>query len=148
MTGNNFFDDLDEVRQSILESNVISIFFPYFRKTVLIDTRSNETIGPDMMLTDMVNSPQERIRSMEHLRPGLPELDKMILVPWVRYVDTLVDSGIWGAIIKRLEDCDLKSASDHGNQILNELKTLEKLELAAVVNGPEYQTLWSRKATR
>ncbi len=147
MTGNNFFDDLDEVKRSILESNVISIFFPYFRKTILIDTRSSETIGPDIMLTDMVNSPQERIRSMEHLRPGLPELDKMILVPWVRYVGTLVDSGIWGAIIKRLEDCNLKNATDHGNQVLNELKTLENRELAAVVNGHEYQTIWSRIAT-
>ena len=67
MMGNHFFDELDEVKGSILEADVLSLFFPYFGKAILLDTRSNETDGPVIMLTEMVRSPQERIRSLEDL---------------------------------------------------------------------------------
>ena len=61
MTGNHFFDDLEEVRSGIIDADVVSLFFPYFGKTVLIDTRSNGADGPVIMLTDMVRNPQERV---------------------------------------------------------------------------------------
>ena len=82
MMGNHFFDELEEVKESILEADVLSLFFPYFGKAILLDTRSNETNGPTILLTKMVRNPQERIRSLEQLRPGFPDVDKMILIPW------------------------------------------------------------------
>ena len=41
MMGNHFFDELDEVRESIQEAEVLSLLFPYFGKAILLDTRSN-----------------------------------------------------------------------------------------------------------
>ena len=73
MNGNNFQDDIEEIKNTLLEADVVSLFFPYFGKTVLIDIRSNETDGPALILTEMVRYPRERIRSMEYLMPGFSD---------------------------------------------------------------------------
>ena len=80
MHGNYFYDDLDDILENVNTSEVTSIFFPYLRKSIIIDLRSNDDDGPAIILTDMVNNPQERIRSLKHLRPNFPEVEKMIIV--------------------------------------------------------------------
>jgi len=50
VNGNNFQDDIEEIKNTLLEADVVSLFFPYFGKTVLIDIRSNETDGPALIL--------------------------------------------------------------------------------------------------
>jgi hypothetical protein len=144
LTGNHFFDDLNEVKSSISEADVISLFFPYFGKTVLIDTRSSKDNGPAIFLTEMTRSPQERIKSMKTLRPGFPDVQKMILVPWIRYVATLADSGVWDTIISRLDDCNYMNAQEAADSIFSELRTLEIKELKKVITGTSYRTIWSR----
>ncbi len=144
MTGNHFFDDLEEVRSGIIDADVVSLFFPYFGKTVLIDTRSNGADGPAIILTDMVRNPQERVKSMEKLRPGFPDVHKMILIPWVRYIYTLRESGIWTTIVERLEECSYLDAEQAADAIFHELKLLERRELITVVKGSTYETIWSR----
>ena len=144
MMGNNFFDELDEVKGSILEADVLSLFFPYFGKAILLDTRSNETDGPVIMLTEMVRSPQERIRSLERLRPGFPDVEKMILIPWVRYISTLVESGIWDSIVTRLEQSTFDDPDKSTEILLSELKKMERVELISAIKGPKYETIWSR----
>ena len=67
MMGNHFFDELDEVKGSILEADVLSLFFPYFGKAILLDTRSNETDGPVIMLTEMVRRSEEHTSELQSL---------------------------------------------------------------------------------
>jgi hypothetical protein len=133
VNGNNFQDDIE-----------VSLFFPYFGKTVLIDIRSNETDGPALILTEMVRSPRERIRSMEQLRPGFNDPEKMVLIPWIRYLETLVDSGIWSVIVKKLEKASFIDPSVSANEILEKLRNLEHKDLADAVNGTSYKTIWSK----
>ena len=144
MMGNHFFDELDEVKGSILEADVLSLFFPYFGKAILLDTRSNETDGPIIMLTEMVRSPQERIRSLERLRPSFPDVEKMILIPWVRYISTLVESGIWDSIVTRLEQSTFDDSDKSTEVLLSELKKMERAELISAIKGPKYETIWAR----
>ena len=108
MHGNYFYDNLNDILENVKTSEVTSIFFPYLRKSILIDLRSNDSDGPAVILTDMVSTPQERIRSLKQLRPNFPEIEKMIIIPWFRYVDTLITSGIWNALIERTTDVTLK----------------------------------------
>tara|TARA_B100001142_G_scaffold329269_1_gene391988 strand:+ start:1468 stop:1911 length:444 start_codon:yes stop_codon:yes gene_type:complete len=145
LTNNHFYDDLNDVKANILEADVISIFFPNFKKSVLVDTRSTDTDGPSIMLTPMARSPRERIKSMEKLRPGFPEVKNMILIPWLRYIFSLEESGIWELLIKRLDQSTLLNSNLAANTILNELKNLENLELLEVIKGDKYQTIWSKK---
>ena len=144
MNGNNFQDDIEEIKNTLLEADVVSLFFPYFGKTVLIDIRSNETDGPALILTEMVRSPRERSRSMEQLRPGFNDPEKMVLIPWVRYLETLIDSGIWSIVIKKLEDASFIDSKASANEILEKLRNLEHNEMADAENGPSYKTIWSK----
>ena len=144
MNGNNFQDDIEEIKNTLLEADVVSLFFPYFGKTVLIDIRSNETDGPALILTEMVRNPRERIRSMGQLRPGFNDPEKMVLIPWVRYLETLIDSGIWSIVIKKLEEASFIDPKASADEIFKKLQNLEHSELADAVNGPSYKTIWSK----
>ena len=146
MTNNHFYDDLNDVKANILEADVISIFFPNFQKSVLVDTRSNDTDGPSIMLTPMARSPRERVKSMEKLRPGFPEVKNMILIPWLRYIFSLEESGIWELLIERLDQSTHLNSNIAANTILDELKNLEYLELLDVIKGDQYQTIWPRES--
>ena len=146
MTNNHFYDDLNDVKANILEADVISIFFPNFQKSVLVDTRSNDTDGPAIMLTPMARSPRERVKSMEKLRPGFPEVKNMILIPWLRYIFSLEESGIWELLIERLNQSTHLNSNLAANTILDELKNLEYLELLDVIKGNQYQTIWPKES--
>ena len=146
MTNNHFYDDLNDVKANILEADVISIFFPNFQKSVLVDTRSNDTDGPSIMLTPMARSPRERVKSMEKLRPGFPEVKNMILIPWLRYIFSLEESGIWELLIERLDQSTHLNSNIAANTILDELKNLEYLELLDVIKGNQYQTIWPKES--
>ena len=146
MTNNHFYDDLNDVKANILEADVISIFFPNFQKSVLVDTRSNDTDGPSIMLTPMARSPRERVKSMEKLRPGFPEVKNMILIPWLRYIFSLEESGIWELLIERLDQSTHLNSNIAASTILDELKNLEYLELLDVIKGNQYQTIWPKES--
>ena len=91
----------------------------------------------------MVRNPQERIRSLEQLRPGFPDVDKMILIPWVRYISTLIESGVWASIVTRLEQTTFIDPEKSTNSLLLELKEMERIELISAIRGPKYETIWS-----
>ncbi len=81
---------------------------------------------------------------MEQLRPGFNDPEKMVLIPWVRYLETLIDSGIWSLVIKKLEKASFIDPSVSANEILEKLRNLEHRELADAVNGTSYKTIWSK----
>ena len=139
-------DDLDEVMENIDRAEAMSVFFPTLRKAVVIDTRSNESSGPLVGIMPMAASPQERLRSMSRLRPGFPKLRGLTLIPWPRYVDSLVTLGVWGRIVRRFEDSGDEEMVAVCRSVLEELKALEKAELASVVAGENYHTIWSALA--
>jgi hypothetical protein len=134
---------LQEVIDSVENAEVMSLFFPTFGKAVVIDTRSTEDEGPLIRIMPMVASPQERIRSLRRLRPGFPRVQNLTVIPWPRYVNSLLTLGIWDRIVKRLVDSGHEEAATACASVLEELKRLEKRELAAVVLGEDYHTLWS-----
>ena len=141
----DFEYDLDDVFSNIKEAEVMSLFFPTFRKAVVIDTRVNETEGPMVCVLPMAASPQERLRSIKKLRPDFPRLQNLTLIPWPRYVDSLVDLGVWDRIIQRFKDTGHEETVLECGTILEELIRLEKSELAAVIRGDNYHTIWSTK---
>ena len=142
MHGNYFYDNLNDILENVKTSEVTSIFFPYLRKSILIDLRSNDSDGPAVILTDMVSTPQERIRSLKQLRPNFPEIEKMIIIPWFRYVDTLITSGIWNALIERTADVTLKDNDIDSAIIITKLKKIETTHLSEAIMGHKFQTIW------
>jgi hypothetical protein len=142
---NDFVHDFDEVMKSLDTAEVMSIFFPTLRKALVIDTRSNETDGPMLKIMPMVASPQERLRGLRRLRPGFPRLHNLVVIPWPRYVDSLERLGVWDRLVQRFAKSGHDDIVRECDKILVELKRLEKAELAAVVLGENYHTIWSAR---
>jgi hypothetical protein len=139
----NFLFEIDEELRNVQEAEVMSIFFPSFRKALIIDTRSNIDDGPMVRLMPMASSPQDRVRSIRKLRPGFPRLQNLTLIPWQRYVDSLVNLGVWEKIVKRIEESGDPKAIQACDAALTELRRLERQELVAAISGDNYQTIWS-----
>lgn len=141
----NFLFEIDEVLRNVQEAEVMSIFFPSFRRALIIDTRSNDDDGPMVRLMPMASSPQDRVRSIRRLRPGFPRLQNLTLIPWPRYVESLVSLGVWEKIVKRIEDSGDAKAIQACDAALTELRKLEREEMVAAISGDNYQTIWSAK---
>ena len=137
---------LHEVMKKIDDAEVVSLFFPTLRKAVVIDTRSNEIDGPMIRIMPMVASPQERVRSITKLRSEFPRVKNLTLIPWPRYVDSLANLGLWDRVVKRLKDTGYDEAVSTCQEVLEELRRLEKVELASVVRGENFHTIWSARA--
>ena len=139
----NFLFEIDEVFRNIQKAEVMSIFFPALRKALVVDTRFNSTDGPMVRVLPMAGSPRERLRSIHRLRPGFPRLQNLTLVPWQRYIDSLVTTGVWAKIEDRIKESGDPRAIEACDAALSELRNLERKELQAVITGEGYQTIWS-----
>ena len=144
MMEGDFGIDLQEVKETIDSAKVMSLFFPTLRRALVIDVRTNEHDGPMVKVLPMAASPQERMRSLRRMRPGFPRLRNLTLIPWLRYVNSLVMTGVWQHVIDRVSTAapDDESLMATCEAALEELQDHEKAELIAVVRGDNYRTLW------
>lgn len=140
----DFRIDLDEVLKNIDIADVISIYFPILRKTILIDTRFTEEDPPMIRIVPMVTTPEERHRVLRRLRPHFPRPKAITVVPWPKYVESLVRLGIWRKVLERFVYSGHKEAVQACNQVLEEMYELEMEELSAVITGENYHTMWAR----
>ena len=139
----DFMFDIEGMLKSIDSADVISIFFPSFRRALVVDPRSNERHGVMVQIAPMVASPQERLRLIRRQRPGLPRVRNLAVIPWTRYVDSLVRLGLWGKLIERLEDAGEDEAVGECERALGELRDMERDEHVNAIVGKNYHTIWS-----
>jgi len=142
LTGDTFFDNPEEILISLKNSDVISIFFPYLKKTILIDKRTADNENPTILLTDMVRTPRERVQSLQKLRPNLPNIENILLIPWTRYIISLKDSGVWNAIYDTLNENLIGEEYQLIDEIFKQLLILEKRSLVEVIKGTSFKTVW------
>ena len=135
--------DVNAILIDISEAEVVSIFFPMFRKSLVVDLRSTEHSGPIVKIMPMVASPQERLRAIRRLRPGFPRRHSLSVIGWPRYVESLETLGIWQQMIDQLGTAGHPSPGENMSQVFEELRRLEKAELARVVMGQNYHTIWT-----
>lgn len=136
--------DLDEVLRNIDVAEVISIYFPVLRKAMLIDTRFTVEDPPMVKVVPMAASIEERNRALRKLRPHFPKPKSITVVPWPKYVDSLVRLGVWQKIVERLVDSGHKETVRECKRVLEEMQLLEMKELSAVITGENYHTMWAR----
>lgn len=139
---NNFRLDPEEIMRNVATAEVICLHFPLFRKTLVIDTRADVEDPPLLRLVPMAKSVEERFRSLKRLRPRFPQPEKVTIIPWPSYVDSLVRMGVWDRVKQRLAQAGHPDALRACDAILIELRQLERAELAAAVTGKQYHTIW------
>ena len=139
----DFMYDIDGMLKSIDTADVISIFFPSFRKALVVDPRSNDRHNAMVQISPMAASPQERLRLIRRQRPGLPRVRNLAVIPWTRYVDSLVSLGLSDKIVQRLEDSGDSEALQEFDRALIELREMEREEHVNAILGKNYHTIWS-----
>ena len=144
MMEGNFLFDLNEVIRNVKSAEVMSVFFPAFHRALIVDTRFSETEGPLVRLMPMARSPQDRMRSIRRMRPGLPRPRNLTLIPWQRFVPSLVSSGVWDSILDRVRESGDADALAACEKALADLLELEREETLGAITGEKYHTVWSR----
>ena len=144
MMEGNFLFDLNEVIRNVKSAEVMSVFFPAFHRSLIVDTRFSDAEGPLVRLMPMARSPQDRMRSIRRMRPGLPRPRNLTLIPWQRFVPSLVSSGVWDSILDRVRESGDADALAACEKALADLMELEREETIGAITGEKYHTVWSR----
>ena len=140
----DFRVNVDEVLRNIDNAEVISIYFPLLRKTILIDTRFTTEDPPMVKIVPMASTVEDRHRILRKLRPHFPRPKTITLVPWPKYAESLVRLGVWQKVLEIFVHSGHKEAVQACNRTMEELYELERGEISAVITGENYHTMWSR----
>ena len=136
--------NLEELGDSIKTSDIMSLYFPIMRKVLLMDFRSAENDSPLIKVLSMVSSVEERMQSIQLMRPNLPMPENLILIPWPKSVESLNRLGITEKISDRLAEIKFPNYAERLLEAIQELKSLEEREKQLATIGKNYQTLWQR----
>lgn len=143
---NEFRLDLSEVKENFRTSEVISIYFAMTRKTLLIDTRSNDLEGPMVRIVPMATSLEERLASLEKLRPRFPRPESITVLPWPKYVSSLKRLGIWDELVQRFAASGHAETVRRLESLYRDIDEMEQQEIRRAIAGERYETLWEKGA--
>ncbi len=138
----DFRIDTSEVNRTIDMSEVIALYFPLLRKTLLMDTRGTDLDAPLIKVVPMASSPEERFRELRRLRPRFSKPDSITIIPWPKYVSSLVRLEIWDHIVRRFLEIGPPEIVRQCEECLQELYKAEREEIRRAVTGENYETLW------
>ena len=137
-------DSVHGVFKFIENAEVLAVFFPKFGQSVVVDVRPKEGEPPLFRVVPMARSIADRLRTIKRMRPALPRPQDIVAVPWVGYVDAMKTSGLWGKVLGRIEQTGFTEALEDAENAFNELVRMERRELAQLIMGDQYETLWAR----
>jgi hypothetical protein len=134
--------DIDAVRENVAEAEVVTLYFPFLRRTLLVDTRSTDSVGPLVRVVPVARNSAERFESVQRLRPELPKPESITMIPWRRRVGSLQAAGVWDLLLARLSESGDGGSLAAARRCLGALTTLEAREFGDAIRGEHYQTLW------
>ena len=141
---NDFLLDYEEIIRTIRAADVLTFRFVIVNQRLLVDNRSSEIDPPLVKLVPRAGSVEERFRSLKQLRPRFRLPEKISAIWWPKFIDTMVERGIWDAIVQRIVESGFSEAARQCEDVLQELRTLERQELCNAVLGEGYQPLWQK----
>jgi hypothetical protein len=144
----DFRIDVSEVNKNIDVADVVAMYFPLLRKTLLMDMRTNDVDGSMIKVVPMANTPEERFQSLLKMRPRFGRPDSITIIPWGKYMQSLVDLGIWERIVKRFADTGSPEAVRDCQRCYNDLVKLERKEIQRAITGENYETIWGERGIR
>lgn len=140
--------DFNEVFRAIDHGEIIALFFPLLRKTLLMDTRTTALDEPMIKVVPMAASAEERYRELVKMRPRLPKPESVNIVPWPKFVASLERTGVWDRIVRRYLDIGTPESVKQCESSLEELRDFEREEIHNAITGQNYETLWDVDGVR
>ena len=142
---NNVFDLFHErIIEAIRTGDVVCIFFPRLGKTLILDMRESIDAPPAVFLENMVSSAKERLESLQRLRPEFPLPDEVRLAPWVGFVRSMRDTGVYDALLERCSTTGNQTLVDACQDALRALEKTEQRLVRAIIRGDTTRTIWQR----
>ncbi len=138
----DFRIDVNEVHRAIDVGEIIALYFPLLRKTLLMDTRTTTLDGPMIKVVPMATSPEERFRELVRLRPRFPKPESISIIPWPKYVASLVRLDVWDHIVRRFLEIGPPEVVRQCEECLEEVRRAEREEIRRAISGQQYETLW------
>ena len=142
MLDGGFELDIDAVCENIAEAEIVTLYFPLLRKTLLLDTRSNADAPVYIGVLPMASNSAERFESLKRLRPQFRRPDSITMIPWAGGIGLLEDAGVWERILARLGEGGDPMALARARDCLGALHKLERQELGNAIRGEQYETVW------
>ena len=143
----DFRIDIGEVCRAIDLGEIIALYFPLLRKTLLMDTRTNPIDGQMIKVVPMASSPEERFRELVRMRPRFPKPESISIVPWPKYVHSLAGTGVWDRIVRRFLEIGSPQIVRDCEACLQELYDVEREEIRRAITGDNYETMWDAAGT-
>lgn len=135
---------MGEVNRNIDMAEVVALYFPLLRKTLLMDLRTNDLDGPMIRVVPMANTPEERFQSLVKMRPRFRKPESITIIPWPKYIASLGDLGIWDHIVRRYADTGSPGSVRECDRCYDELVRLEHDEVRRMITGENYETIWGK----
>ncbi len=139
---NAYHLDHDAILKTVATADVVAFRFVTVPMRLLIDNRFSDADPPMVKLVPKVNNAEERFKSLKILRPRFRLPNKISAIWWPRYINGLVEAGIWPAIVRRIVENGFDAVGDECDAMLTELRSMERLEMVNAIGGEGYKTLW------
>jgi hypothetical protein len=136
--------DLAEVRSSVMRAEVVTVHFPYFRETLLLDTRHTTNEPPLARIRPSVASVDDRISDIRNLRPRFGRPESITYIPWPKFVASLKGSGVWEIILDRMVMAGGQPMEIELERLYRRLRKDEWNEYRKAIAGKDYKTVWER----
>lgn len=138
--------DLDEVLRIIDVADVVVMRFHLIEPRLVADFRTGPGAQPLLAIVPRARSLEERIRSIEELRPEFPRPKRVMSVYWPRSVGVLLASGVWQHLVDRISSLGDDETTEACGRSIDTLLDTERREIAGAIRGIDhYQTLWERQ---
>jgi hypothetical protein len=138
----DFRVDIQEVCRAIDTGEIIALYFPLLRKTLLMDLRTTPLDGPMIKVVPMAASAEDRYRELVRMRPRLPKPESINIVPWPKFVESLVRADVWDRIVRRYAEIGPPDVVRQCAACLDELRAVEREEIRRAITGENFETLW------
>ena len=140
MMDNVFRWNVHSVLRNMHEAQVISLFFPYLGRALIIDLRHDDAEGPLITIDGLVSGPEERLAGLQNLRPRFELPANITVAPWLGPVRSLDTSGAMADLSARLERMGHPDAKPALERAYNDLLTIERGEVLALIRGDVERT--------
>jgi chromosome condensin MukBEF ATPase and DNA-binding subunit MukB len=128
---------ITQVLSTIDEAEVMTIFFPYLAKALVIDTRISRDEKPLVRVMNQVNSMEERMGSLERMRPSLGRVRSIAGIPWTKSVRTLKENEVINRLERRLLLAGLsqEEATQLCTDAFRKLRQVEQAQWIDLIKG-------------
>lgn len=134
--------DLAEVRQNVQRAEVVTVHFPYFRKTLLLDARTSANEGPMAKIRPAAGSIDDRIKDLRGLRPRFGRPESITYIPWPKFVASLKEIGVWDVTVDRMVAAGGHQIEQEMERLYRSLRRDEWNEFRNAIAGKGYKSIW------